>query len=161
MDVLKAELSRMRETFTENARLWSRVSGPLMAFGRDGGRVQGRSGQWKGQGWKRQRGPCGQECLSGAQEVLRRPVELVGKVRGKQDVEPERQRGGEKEEGTEPGGKKHPVMPKKNRKSFKGLNQEGQHLLGWTMVGKRGRAQAGTRRGVNALSSVVVVAVKM
>lgn len=95
----------------------------------------------KGQGWKRQRGPCGQECLSGAQEVLRRPVELVGKVRGKQDVE--RQRGGEKEEGTEPGGKKHPVMPKKNRKSFKGLNQEGQHLLGWTHGGEEGKGSSG------------------
>lgn len=36
MDVLKAELSRMRETFTANARLWSRVNGPLIVFGRDG-----------------------------------------------------------------------------------------------------------------------------
>lgn len=98
----------------------------------------------KGLGWKRQRGPCGQECLSGAQEVLSRPAELVGKVRGKQDVEPRDRRGGEKEEGTEPGGgKKHPVMSKKNRKSFKGLNQEGQHLLGWTHGREEGKGSSG------------------
>lgn len=47
----------------------------------------------KGQGWKRQRGPCGPECLSGVQEVLRRPAELVSRVRGKQHVEPEKQKG--------------------------------------------------------------------
>lgn len=51
-------------------------------------------------------------------------------------------RGRKKEEGTGPGGKKHKCRSKKNRKSFKGLNQEGQQLLG-LLVGKRERLKWG------------------
>lgn len=41
---------------------------------------------------------------------------------------------------------RYPVLPKKNRKSFKGLKQ------GWAMVGKKERAQVGTRSEVNVSS---------
>lgn len=40
-------------------------------------------------------------------------------------------------------GKKHSVMSKKNRKSFKGLNQEAQYLLGWTHGREEGKGSRG------------------
>lgn len=119
MDVLKAELSRMRETFTANARLWSRVSDPLMVFGRDevgykGGQVNEGPGLEKAKG----------TLWSGVSQWSSGSAKEASGAGGQAEGE-----AGCRAKETEGVGKRnkvgrHSVLPKKNRKSFKGLKQE-------------------------------------